>query len=435
MKFNNLAWCLGLLFAASTCFAQMYTVTDLGTLGGSSWAAGINASGQVAGTSQSDSPADVHPFRTAPNSPINPNTDDLIGPCSTYPFCVSGGIAYGINNSGQVVGMAFLGPQTDFPAFRTTPNGLITAQTVIDSGIVSFATNINDHGEVVVVVEDAAYADSFRVAPNAFNDRTDYLGTLAPELVRFVGPGTYASAINNSGQVVGSSEIAPFPAAPVHAFRTAPESPINPATDDLGTLGGSSSSATHINAFGQVVGWSYISGDAAIDAFRTAPNAPINLETDDLGPGSATSIDDYGQVVGSTGLYSNGVWHDLNNFISAGSSCTQVAPIDINDAGQIAANGNCSGQQHAVRLDPIYRAFVQQAINADGSSVFSAKRGVVAGSEQLGWMPYCVTANFTGTSGILGPLATALGLLGRQVRIPAQTTGHTVGDRRRRLCV
>ena len=37
----------GLLFAASTCFAQMYTVTDLGTLGGTATtsATAINASG------------------------------------------------------------------------------------------------------------------------------------------------------------------------------------------------------------------------------------------------------------------------------------------------------------------------------------------------------------------------------------------------------
>jgi hypothetical protein len=31
-----------------------------------------------------------------------------------------------------------------------------------------------------------------------------------------------------------------------------------------------------------------------------------------------------------------------------------------NDVGQIAANANCNGQQHVVRLDPIYKAFVQQ---------------------------------------------------------------------------
>jgi len=52
MKFNKLAWCLGLLLAASTCFAQMYTITDLGTLGGDySRACGINSFGQVVGHS------------------------------------------------------------------------------------------------------------------------------------------------------------------------------------------------------------------------------------------------------------------------------------------------------------------------------------------------------------------------------------------------
>src|SRR5262249_33150393 len=52
MRSSKLALCLGLVFAASTCFAQMYTVTDLGTLGGSfSGAFGINASGQVVGYS------------------------------------------------------------------------------------------------------------------------------------------------------------------------------------------------------------------------------------------------------------------------------------------------------------------------------------------------------------------------------------------------
>jgi hypothetical protein len=30
------------------------------------------------------------------------------------------------------------------------------------------------------------------------------------------------------------------------------------------------------------------------------------------------------------------------------------------EVGQIAANANCNGQQHVVRLDPIYKAFVQQ---------------------------------------------------------------------------
>src|SRR6266480_3354904 len=60
-----------------------------------------------------------------------------------------------------------------------------------------------------------------------------------------------ATGINNSGQVVGNSGS--------HAFRTAANSAINPATDDLGTLCINQvcsfpTYATGINSSGQVVG-------------------------------------------------------------------------------------------------------------------------------------------------------------------------------------
>jgi probable HAF family extracellular repeat protein len=90
------------LLTASTCFGQMYSVADLGTLGGSwSQATAINASGQVVGASSvSDTspPFPVHAFRRAPNSTINPATDDLVQPCDSssedYPFhCVASAYA------------------------------------------------------------------------------------------------------------------------------------------------------------------------------------------------------------------------------------------------------------------------------------------------------------------------------------------------------
>ena len=204
--------------------------------------------------------------------------------------------------------------------------------------------------------------------------------------------GSWAYAVNASGQVVGWAYTSNVFIG--RAFRTAPNAPIDPATDDLGTLGGTYSNAFDINDSGQVVGWASTTRDAASHAFRRATNSPINPATDDLGTlGGSTSqadrIDSFGQVVGGasiTGdtaahpfLYSNNVMHDLNNLIPPDSGCELIEywATQINDVGQIAANATCSGQQHAVLLNPIYKAFVQPPINADGSSVFKAKRKVV----------------------------------------------------------
>jgi probable HAF family extracellular repeat protein len=338
-----------LFLTASTCFAQMYTVTDLGTptdaLADSYRLRGINASGQVVATSMFGH-YPYRAFRTAPNSPINPATDDLGTPAHFDHGTLVGSYswAYGINASGQVVGQAWF--NAGWHAFRTAPNSPI-------------------------------------------NPATDDLGTLSGTTW------SLAYAINASGQVVGWT----YPCCYFleRAFRTAPNSPINPATDDLGTLGGTSSNAYDINDSGQVVGKAWTTGDTVYHAFRTAPNSRIDPATDDLGTlgglySKADRIDSFGQVVGgasTTGntafhpfLYSNKVMHDLNNLIppdspDSGCELTEDWETQINDDGQISTNARCSGRSHAVLLNPIYKAFVQHPIKADGSSVFSAKRGVL----------------------------------------------------------
>ena len=390
----------GLLFAASPCFAQMYTVTDLGTLGGDiSVAYGINASGQVVGwslTGGDPSAQLTHAFRTAPNKPIDPATDDLGTLGGFYPFSV----AYGINDSGDVVGGSYTSANTPDScciqhAFRTAPNKPINPATDglgTLGGSHSAAYAINNAGQVVGYSENgrdtcptgkgtSPALRAFRTAPNSpINPTTDELGT-------FGGCFSVAWSINGSGQVAGMAQNKD---GFLRAFRTAANEPINPATDNLGTLGGSTDSvANSINAFGQVVGYSWIPADDANHAFRTAADASINPLTDDLGPiteapvqpSPATAINNYGQVVGGAPAFvvGNGVMNFLDNLIPAESGWKLIMAYGINDSGQIVgmgAQGSASGAgvKRAYLLTPIYSAVVQRPINPDRSSVFSVKR-------------------------------------------------------------
>src|SRR5215208_7585788 len=147
--------------------------------------------------------------------------------------------------------------------------------------------------------------------------------------------------------VVVAAAVAVFGVS-IRSAETQTTAPSYYKVEDLGTLGGSRSWASAINDKGQVVGSSNLAGDQNNHAFLYKDSKMTDLLT--LGGSSsvAKGINESGQVVGwsdnSSGerrgfLYdsANGM-KDLNDSIPADLDWTIYEAVGINDIGQIAAS-------------------------------------------------------------------------------------------------
>ena len=168
------------------------------------------------------------------------------------------------------------------------------------------------------------------------------------------GQGSSTSAINEAGQVVGSSMVV-FD-GPFHAFITGPD---GMGMRDLGTLGDSESSfADAINDAGQVVGYS------GGHAFITGPDGMGIRDLGTLGGESlAEGINNAGQVVGYsdtaegsrhafvTGPDGAGMM-DLNSLSLVGLPAGVVlqSATGINNAGQVIATAIPEPEVYALFL-------------------------------------------------------------------------------------
>jgi probable HAF family extracellular repeat protein len=285
-------------------------MADLGTLGGAnSYAYGVNDSGQVVGESQTSGSTTPHAFLfSAP--PGNGGSMIDLGTLGLESY------ARGINDSSQIAGYSFIGG-VGYRAFLYTGapgSGGAMQDLGTLGGKNSYAYGINPSGQIAGYSNPLGslvdHAFRYSGAPGAGGAMAD-LGTLG-------GNSSNGYAINGAAQVAGFSQV---PQGWAHAFLYTGTPGVDGHMADLGTLGGHNSYGYGVNSFGQVVGSSELAvGNSATHAILYTGVPGVNgqmidldawLDANDPAEGAkwtlteARGITDTGLITG-TGVYNDG---------------------------------------------------------------------------------------------------------------------------------
>ena len=366
-------------------------LTDLGTLPGgySSTAYWVNEKGLIMGGSENGF---IDPITGLPEQvAVLWKNDGEIVNLGTLGGSFS--FANAMNNRGHVIGLAlntvpdpysFLGLGTETHGF-VWRNGYMEDLGTL-GGPDSWGAAINERNQVV----GWSYTNS---TPNPVtgiptqdpflwqDGRMQDLGTLGGTL-GYVGskadPGN-GGAINNRGQVVGTSNLAGD--LTHHPFLWNEGS-----LTDLGTLGGDNGEAYRINDAGEIVGRADVSGPNHYHhGFLWTNGVMTDLGVPNGWPCStAIDINRRGQIILNTGicgvgggpgsLWQDGVLYDLNTLIPPDSGFVIGDVNFINDRGEIAVPGIFpNGDEHALLLIPAGRNDDNENSGAAATAVVPAR--------------------------------------------------------------
>jgi probable HAF family extracellular repeat protein len=211
--------------------------------------------------------------------------------------------AYAINDFDQVTGYSDIDTVSSVSHAFIFRDGMFTDIGAALGSAGTLAQSINANGQV------AGFASSNTAARGAFlYDSGVFL---------FFEPNGSARDINNRGELVGGFGGNDDGSGRAFLYT-------HGARLDIGTLGGSFAGASAVNNLGQVVG-------------RSGPSF--------FDPSSLRAFIYDGGVVGS-------VMKDLNTLVPTVGGRVLIEATDINDAGQIVANGKLNGEDHGFLLTP-----------------------------------------------------------------------------------
>jgi probable HAF family extracellular repeat protein len=342
--------------------AQIVTIQDLGSLGGSSVGLAVNNRGQVAGYSNSVSSTEKHAFF----KPAGLIMADL-NFYTSYASATSHG--YAINHKGAVAGS--IDPYNHNLSIAFLWDGSSPTITTLGTlgGGMSEALGINASGQVT------GWASQMDGKSHAIVSSSQGLIDIG-----VLPGGTFSSgtAINNAGQITGWSYTAGATKPRAFLYNPGMLMDIGQGLDSIGNA---------INSLGHIAGqWA---GHAAVYTPRTGVVRIPGLE-DVIS--DAKSINSLGQVVGvyssagATNVYvytPGGKAVDLNGLLAPNSGWQIKTAWSINDFGQVTGDGLYNGTSHAYILN-LPRCDVSLPVTAQQFGAFGGSGTLVVNSRANG---------------------------------------------------
>lgn len=266
--------------------------------------------------------------------------------CSSIPLWISGnGKIAGYSQNGETDPLL-----TGFPQNRAVlwQNGAISDLGTLDGGYQSFATAVNNAGQVTGYALNTISDPYCLAGPGFCNTQTRayrWQSGVMTDLGTLGGPDAIGSFLNERGQVTGYSYIdsTPNSVADACGANVPTADPFiwekGKGMTDLGTLGGTCGIPAAFNNRGQVVGLSDLAGDSTFHPFLWDKSGHPQLK--DLGTlggnnGQTLWINDAGDVVGKADLpgsqthdaflWMNNVMTDLGTL--PGDSCSNAYQVN-----------------------------------------------------------------------------------------------------------